>query len=438
MSDLDFLRLDRDLRLTVRRWQTFQRDLRNGEEAFDPFEATRWVSTRETFLAASSAPDDPVLAAARRWIYRLAEQRINQYTLLQIERGYRSTPFVFDEPEHNRLSLQQIFHQILLDDPRRLSWVHTFARLSGDLSAAHLRVWERRREVAIRMGLTSPTEIEGCCPDLEKHAEDWLNVTQRIWEVFRKPRYSEYVNATLGKKADAGWPVRLTSDALLDWFRKGHLFTSLNLDPGPLPRAYGASSYLRGMARLGSAWVDATAPTNQPFVIAHDPYGLKRRTYGAMFGLLLSTPAFLQQTLSLGKRDIHVHRQVLGLTLLAYSRAAALRILLRPLAQQGPRVLGSKIEDLTFHTLGFPLKLQNFGASLRLNVDDAQRFSGLFLGHTRLMQMIETHNDDFFRNPKAIDQLRSEAPRMPETETTSEAIEAGAAQLERWISDALD
>jgi len=438
MGNFDFLKLDRDLRSTARRSRSFQRELRQGELPFDPYEAMRWVSTLETFSEVSAAPTDPVLTAARRWIYRLAEQRINHNTLVGLEYGYRGVPQAFDEPERNRLSLQQIFQQILLDDARRPGWVRTFTQTSREQSMQHQLLWERRREIAVRMQVENPASIEGCGIDILPLAEQWLEATQHIWEVFKKPRLSEYVSSTLGKQAHAGWPARLTLPALLDWFRTGHLFTSLALDPGPFPQALGASSYLRGMARLGASFVDATAPRDQPFVMTHDPYGLKRRTFGAFFGTLLATPAFLKHSLDLSPRTIRAHRQALSLTLLAYSRALAFAIVLRPLALSGPRALGHKIEDLAYDTLGFPLKLDAFGASFRLHVDDAQRFSGLLLGHRKLLQMIELHNDDFFRNPKAIDQLRSEAPRVPETETDVESLQEGARLLLRSLAEALD
>lgn len=438
MSDFDILRLDRDLRTTAQRWRAFQRGMKQADQApLDPYEATRWVSSHETFAELSSLPSDPVVAAARRWVYRLAEQRINQRVLVQLEYSYRNTPHVFDDPEHNRMTLHQIFERILSDDTRRASWVKTFAYAGADLSRYTSVLWERRREIAERMLEGPATSIEGCCLDLEEHAERWLATTDRIWESFSKPRYSDYVALTLGKKADAGWPARLTTATLLDWFRSSHLFSSLNLDPGTLPRALGASSFLRGIGRIGAAWVDATAPKHQPFVIAHDPYGLKRRTYEAFFGMLLATPTFLTQVLKVGQRPARGHRQILGLTLLAHSRVAAMRVLLRPLALQGPRVLGAKIENVCYDALGFPLKLENFGVFFPLQVDDAARFAGLLLGHQALLGTIETHSDDFYRNPRAIDQLRSEAQLSPETQTTPEALKQAAQQFERWLSEAL-
>jgi hypothetical protein len=241
--------------------------------------------------------------------------------------------------------------------------------------------------------------------------------------------FANLVDAALGERAREGWPRALTPWAILDWFRGSDLFRDVDLDPGELPRALAPASYLRALARVGTAWVDATAPSDQPFVVAHDPYGLRRRTIGALFGTLPWSAPFARRALGLGTARLAEHRRALGVTVLVASRAAALRVLLRSSALSGRRALRERFEERTAQAFRVPLKPDLAGAVFRLHADDLQRFAGVLLAGAEHRHLVERHEEDWYRNPRAVEQLRDEARLSPERTTTEAALGTGADAL---------
>jgi hypothetical protein len=74
---------------------------------------------------------------------------------------------------------------------------------------------------------------------------------------------------------------------------------------------------------------------------------------------------------------------------------------------------------------------------LRLREDEPQRFAGLMLGASLARTMVETHDDDWFNNPRATDQLRSESNMPPNTRTETNAVQQGADDLLAALKSAL-
>jgi hypothetical protein len=53
----------------------------------------------------------------------------------------------------------------------------------------------------------------------------------------------------------------------------------------------------------------------------------------------------------------------------------------------------------------------------------------LLLASVRARELTESHDEDWFRNPRAVDQLRSEAALPPQCETSPDDLRAGAVAL---------
>lgn len=442
---LDPMRLDREIARaahTVRRWR---RRLRAGEGlGMDPFQGLRVVTSRRAFGAVREMPEyDPLRPALLAWIYRLTEQRVNAGALMAVVVAERHTEHVVNEPERTRLSLASLRERALSDRARRAAWLASFERCAPPLGDAVGLLWERRQEVASRIGLTSPDVIEspavasaGEAGDVASRgdvvataASTWLDRTADLLEGPSRMTLANLVDAALGERASEGWPRTLTPWSILDWFRGSDLFRDVDLDPGNLPRPFAPASYLRALAGVGAAWVDATAPADQPFVIAHDPYGLRRRTVGALFGALPWSAPFARRALGLGGGRLVEHRRALGVTILIETRTAALRVLLRSSALAGRQALRESFEERTAQAFRAPLKPDLAGAIFRLHADDLQRFAGALLAGAEARRMIERHEDDWYRNPRAVEQLRDEARLSPERTTTEAALRTGADAL---------
>jgi len=62
------------------------------------------------------------------------------------------------------------------------------------------------------------------------------------------------------------------------------------------------------------------------------------------------------------------------------------------------------------------------GVWLRLRNDDAQRFLAVALAARRFTSLVEDHDEDWFRNPRAIERLRSEAQLPPRVSVDAEGV----------------
>jgi hypothetical protein len=306
------------------------------------------------------------------------------------------------------------------------------------LTNAVVRHWERRREVAERMSVGDLDGIESPYPDLAATAQAWLRRTRDVSRDLGATDPVSTLELGLATGAARGWPGRLTLRNVAEWLNEGRLLQSLPLDPGELPEPVSGSSFLRALARLGAAFVDASAPAHQPFVIAHDPYGLRRRRTGALFARLLLSPDFARRRLELDRSQIAEHLRAMAGSLWIESRIAAVRVLLRSAALDGARALRDGYEELSAEALGRPLPARALGVILRVPDDAPARFAGLLLSAHDTAALVNEHNEDWYRNPRAAEQLRAEASISPAITTTADALDRGAAALEAELVASLD
>lgn len=435
---VDTLKLDRELEHAAERWRSWRRRLRDGE-GFDedPFEPSRAALGRTAFLGVGELPEaDPLKRPLARWVYRLAEQRINRAALVAVEAA-RRVPRVIDAPEHARQPLRSMLKLALREAPRRAAWFSSYLDQAEPLAHATALLWQRRREVAERMGVAGEWELPEA--ELTAAAEAWLATTDDAAQELAPGRsLAELVERALGGEANDGWPSRITARSLLELLAPTHFLDRVALDPGRLPEAIAASSVLRALARVGAAWKDALAPEQQPFVIAHDAFGLERRCSGALFGWLPLSVPFLKRSLGLGTARSLSHRRALGRVVLLESRAAALRLLLRRPALDGTHALAEAFEALTERIFGFGLPPAAAGALFRLHSDDAQRFAGLLFAAAQTRRLIQEHDEDWFFNPRAAEQLRYEAMRSAAFDMSANDLQAAATDAWLALSTALE
>jgi hypothetical protein len=114
--------------------------------------------------------------------------------------------------------------------------------------------------------------------------------------------------------------------------------------------------------------------------------------------------------------------------MLVATRIQALKVLLRPSAHAGKVPLAEALEAGIDRALGVGMSGVAPYAFLRLHVDDSQRFAGVLRAARRYQALLDEHDEDWFDNPRAADQLRAEAALAPpvvlersELETCSDA-----------------
>jgi hypothetical protein len=438
VKEFDPLAVDRELKQLAERWLAFRRQLARGEQPrLDPYQLSRWVCGRGTYDQLRSMALDPVAPALARWVYRFTEQRVNSELFMTISERRKRDTHALEEPERGRFSIHQMLLSALEKPVTRHAWLIAALRHSQPTHESIALLWEQRQELAVRMSLSSPDEIQAPCSDPYDLAEQWLKRTEDVWQTAPELRLDGLLEQALATKAELEWPARITPRALLDFFSDSQLMQDLSLDPGKLPATIAPASWARALARLGSAFVDASAPRDQPFAIRHDPYGLERRRTGALFALLLVNREFLRRRLGASRSTSERARRALCVCFLIESRLAALRVLMRRAAHQGGRALRECFDAESQRAIRVSLPGHAAGVLVRLHDDDLQRFCGLFLGALRAHQLLTTHDEDWFRNPRAVDQLRSEAGLPPHPNTDNEKLDAGSTLLLTELSTAL-
>jgi hypothetical protein len=200
-----------------------------------------------------------------------------------------------------------------------------------------------------------------------------------------------------------------------------------------MPASLGAASFGRALAILGGAWHEALAPSDQPFVIAHDPYGLRRHEAAALFSRLLLSPRFLARQLQISARALPDVQRRLGQIWLLELARSAFRVRLRQSALDGERHFREQYAELADRDLGLSLSPSVAGSLFRLGIEDEQRLCAELLATLRESELVEAHDEDWFRNPRAIEQLRWEARLPPEPRALPERLEAGLRATSRRL-----
>jgi hypothetical protein len=77
------------------------------------------------------------------------------------------------------------------------------------------------------------------------------------------------------------------------------------------------------------------------------------------------------------------------------------------------------------------------GALWRPRTDSLQRFAGLLLAAAEARRLRDVHDEDWYRNPRATEELRDEARRPPPTTTTDDALSHGADALYAELTNTL-
>jgi hypothetical protein len=439
--DLHPVEIDRLLRRAHRAWLSselaaWQPDEDDRDE--HPLLPYRSVTGQASFRAVSELPDaDPMREPLRRWIYRLAEQRINQPTLAALARDRHVEHRHPDMPRREAVSIADLLVRALGDPPRREAWARMLLELAPQLSPRTVELWQRRSEVARRMGLSGPGDIESSLANAPAVADELSAVTGDRVRELGVDSLAGFFERAIGADVPGGWPARLSPNRLLDYFRDGDLLRSLSLETAPLPAAFGAASVCRALGQMGAAWYEALAPTDQPFVIAFDPYGLGRHTAAALFAMLPLNARFAQRHLDISAHGLADAQRRLAQLLLIDLALSAFRLRLRGAALTSERTFRETFSELAFRDLSVSLPPSAAGALFPLGIEDEQVLLGKLLAVARAEMLVEAHDEDWFRNPRAIEQLRAEARLPPmvrlEPEVVARALAHTKKLLERWL-----
>jgi hypothetical protein len=432
--ELSPFELDRELARVAPRARAAYRALRSGREV--TLTVPQVLRDPETHARLAAERSDPIAAPLLRWLYWLELMQRSLGLEGERVRRYRSERHALDKPLSGHFTWRELLGHALRDAARRPALLDVLLERGGALRDAGARLSELRAAMPSFVE-RSRAELELPCPDVAAQAQALLSGSADAFGSLEARTPADLLELGLARDADDGWPRQLSLRSLNELLGEPDWLSGLQLDLGELPAPLSASSFARGLLRLGAAWTEALAPSSQPYSVARDPFGLSRATHGALFSSLVTSPVFLKRQLGLGKPRLPGHLRALSRSALLFTRQLALRVLLDEPALAGTGALSEAFAERATQSFGFELPPAAAGLLLRPRVGDAQRFAGLLLAATRAEQLASEHDDDWFRNPRAIEQLRAEARTPPATCCTAEALAAGARSLTARLADSL-
>lgn len=423
--ELSPFELDRELGKVAPRARHAYRTLRAGGEV--TLRIPDVLVDPETLDQLANDDSDPIAAPLLRWLYWLQlMQRALPLEGARV-RQYRIERHAIDKPLSGHFSWRELLGHALRDRGRRSHLLDVLWQRGDDLRDAGSRLYELRAAQPEFAG-KSRAELEQPCANLAEHARAFLAQSADAYGSLELYRLADLLERGLATAAADGWPRQLSLRTLHDLIGAEWL-SGLKLDIGELPAAVSAASFVRGFVRLGAAWSEALAPAQQPYSVAHDAFGLARATRGALFAAIPQSAPFLRRQLALGKERCFEYGRAFAGSTLIHARCLALRVLQAEAALRGPGALRETFLEEGTRALGFEPPPGAVGLLFRPRLGDEQRFAGLLLAAARTEELDDEHDDDWFRNPRAIDELRSEARQPPELTCSAEQLERGSRAL---------
>jgi hypothetical protein len=428
MRELESLSMDRALRDAAR---DLERRKSSGEPSSDALPDVLLDEETLHWLRESRAKD-PLAPALEAWLLRLREQTHFAARRAELTRAQRVVPRPISDPESVLLPLAQMLRLSLSLPRERAAYLRSYFAASGELGELVRRLWEERQIFAESLG-TSLDTCEVASPALLPAARTLISDTRPAFETLDVHEPAQLVTALLAESAAAGWPARLNPRTTLDLLSDPTWTHGLRLRPFAVPEALGASSFVLGLAQAGRAICDAANALRSPFVLATDVFDLRRQSVGALLGMLPLSPAFATRRLGLGPSHVADQQRALARAALADLRVAAFRVLLRELLSGSASRLRSELPELSVGALGFELPFELAGVFIRVRPRDSQRLAGALLAASRYERLVQTHDEDWFRNPRAIAELRAElgepAPELPDAAALSAGMGAILARI---------
>ena len=422
MRELEPLSFDRALREAARELERRKKTGEPTEDALPDFlrdeESLHWLRESRT--------KDPLAASLELWLLRLREQAEFGTRRAALARAHRSEPHAIVEPEQARRTLSELLALSLARPRERAAYLRSYFAASAGVSERVLRLWEERQLFAER--LRAPlASFEVASEAIGPSARTFLTNARSAFETLQIREPGALVTTLLAEAAAEGWPARLSQRTTLDLLGDRAWLHGLGLRPFAVPEAHGAGSFMLALSNAGRALSDAASAQRSPFVLGTDVFDLRRNTVGALLGALPLSPAFATRRLGLGPSRVRDQQRSVARAALAELHVAAFRVLLRELLSAGKKQLRSELPELSDRALGFELPEAVAGVFIRVRPRDTQRFAGALLAASRHETLVQTHDEDWFRNPRAIAELRAELSEPTLTPLSAEALTAGAA-----------
>lgn len=434
----DPLGLDRQLRQTARALAGFRAELRQGRGADHAFDFLGRRASLELIRELADTPHDPLAPALLRWALHLHEEHALVDLDVAHAAAFRATRHPIDAPERGDYTLRDFLEHALADRKgQRSAWLHLLVERAEQATDLAVRRAERRVEVRADLTRFVPAVFFGEGAPAREGAERWLAETDEAFATLGVETLADLLDVGVGRDSRATWPARVTPRSLAELFRETRWLTDTAPETDLAVTPHGASSFLRALYRFGASLRGALTDERRPFALAHDTYGFERATFGSLFATLPFNAAFAKRALGVSPSGMADHRRTLARVLLVASRHAALRTLLFAASFDGRKRLEEAYAEWTFRALGAPLEPRAFGVLFTPRSNDATRFSARFAASELDARLVNEHDEDWYRNPRAVEELRETARLPAATHAEPDVLERGAERLATALREAL-
>lgn len=434
-EQLDPLHLDRAVSHVTRSWVRARRKLRSGSFDVDPFDAAPWAASKTAFEAVTALPEhDALKEPLLGWVFRLLEERVNWPARVAWERARREATYTVDEAGQGRaaLTLAVMARRALTDPGREAHWVRSLATHAEQAGRRAALLWQRRAEVARRLK-RDPFDPFGVALDVETLAHEWLRQTDDLVAELMIRGPSDWFSLATARSATEGWPSRITAATLQGLLGERGLCARMEIDPGPLPDALGPASFVRAFARVGAALADARAPKDQPFCIAHDASGFARLSFGALFAHVPLLASFQRQRLDVARAALRDRLRGLGGMVLLGSRKLAHDVLLRRAELGGGDAPTEVLHQIDESELKAGDLAKARGALFLPRSDAPERLLAWFAASVMAEHFREAHDEDWYRNPRAVDEVHERAALPAQPPPAEPDVQRGARVAARHL-----
>ena len=434
----DPLGLDRQMRQTARALTSFRAELRQGRGADHAFEFLGGRTSIELIRELADTPHDPLAPALLRWALHLHEEHALVDLDVAHATAFRATRHPIDAPERGDYTLRDFLEHALADTKgQRATWLRLLVERAERATDLAVRRAERRVEVRADLTRFVPAVFLGEGAPAREVAERWLAETDEAFATLGVETLADLFDVGLGRDSRATWPARVTPRSLAELFRETRWLTDAAPETNLAVTPFGASSFLRALYRFGASLRAALTDERRPFTLAHDTFGFEHATFGSLFATLPFNPAFAKRALGVSASGMADHRRTLARVLLVASREAALKTLLFAASFDGRKRLAEAYAEWTFRALGAPLEPTAFGVLFTPRSHDSTRFTSRFVASELDARLVNEHDEDWYRNPRAVEELR-ETARLPAPSHAEPAVlEQGAQRLAAALREAL-
>jgi len=429
--------VDRRLRDVARARVSWRRALRQGAGEDHRFTTVgAYASAELVHELREASRSDPLAPELARWAYHLHLEHATEDLVAQRERALHAVRHPVMVPESGNFTLDELRSAALADAKgARSAWFRALFANAASAGDFELRRWERRVELANAVGDASPDAVELPNGRVVELAGEFLDETRDAMTELGARTLTSLVEVALARGTAASWPSRLTLRSLAELFDEAKWLEGVALDDIELPRVLGASSFLRGLVHFGAALRTALVSPSLPFVVAHDPWDLPGKTFGALFALVPFGESFARRKLGVARDRLRDHERDLRRALLVGSRVLALRVLLRSPTLAGAETLRRVYPERVFDALGVELPSSAAAVLLRSRVSDGERFAGLLLAAERAKELRDVHDEDWYRNPRAVEELRETSRQRALHDAREASLERGRSELAQLLTN---